>query len=97
MSPSELEAASSGASAIDKRRLKDGCDALRICTTYDFRNLGSPGELRARLRILCSGLNAMQSLDDLGELGNQIAMDALLELQGRREIYEAEIRRLGGK
>ena len=65
-------------SAVDKRRLKDGQEALELGTDLPT-DLGELQTLRDQLH---DGVAALQSTDDLGsEAANQAAWDDMLELQ----------------
>jgi hypothetical protein len=83
----ELEEASRRASGEDKRRLRDGYEALRICTTHDLGKLGLR-DVGGRQRVIRSGIEALENTGDCGPDGNQIALAALRELERRLEAYD---------
>ena len=81
-------------SAVDKRRLKDGQEALELGTDLPT-DLVELGVLRAELS---TGICALQSLDDLGsEEANQRAWNDMLELQKRYQRVVKKIKKLEKK
>ena len=81
-------------SAVDKRRLKDGQEALELGTDLPT-DLGELQTLRDQLH---DGVAALQSTDDLGsEAANQAAWDDMLELQQRYQRVVKKIKKLEKK
>lgn len=81
-------------SAVDKRRLKDGQEALELGTDLPT-DLGELQTLRDQLH---DGVAALQSTDDLGsEAANQAAWDDMLELQKRYQRVVKKIKKLEKK
>jgi hypothetical protein len=81
-------------SAVDKRRLKDGQEALELGTDLPT-DLGELQTLRDQLH---DGVAALQSTDDLGsEAANQAAWDDMLELQRRYDRVVKKIKKLEKK
>jgi len=81
-------------SAVDKRRLKDGQEALEL-------GPGLPtdlGELQTLRDQLHDGIAALQSTDDLGsEAENQAVWNDMLELQKRYDRVVKKIKKLEKK
>lgn len=76
-------------SAVTKRRLRDGAEALELKTDPLPETLEELLELRDRLH---DGIAALQSLDDLGsEFANQDAWDNMLALQHRHDLVKEKI------
>lgn len=82
------------ASAVTRRRLDDGAEALGLGTDLP-EDLPGLLELRGQLH---DGIAALQSLDDLGsEAANQRAWDDMLELQKRYDRVVKKIKELEKK
>lgn len=81
-------------SVVDRRRLRDGAEAL----VQDPNTPKTIAEMEAQLRVLWDGATALQSLDDLGSPeANQKAWNDMLELQHRAEDLKKKIEQLKQK
>jgi hypothetical protein len=90
MTREELESAQRGAGSEDRRRLRFGWEALRVCTTGDLKDL-SVREVVGRRKALVAGLDALEGLGDINVEGQRIADNAKAELRRRKVIYDAWI------
>lgn len=92
MTLDELEKAKRGAGTkLDRRRLQDGYEALRICTLNDLPALGVR-DVEGRRKVLLSGIEAMGDVGDCGPEGNRIAVAAYDQLEARLAAYDEWIK-----
>lgn len=76
-------------STVDRRRLRDGAEAL----TRDQDAPKTVEEMEAQLQALWDGAVALQSLDDLGSPeANEKAWNDMMELQRRAQALEEKLR-----
>lgn len=75
----------------DRRRIADGDRALAL------PDPNNADEIRQQLVIIFDGMLALQSLDDLGEEGNQQAFQKLEKLQARHNELTLQLQLLADK
>lgn len=77
----------------DERRLRTAAVALRVSS----QEATTAEEAQHQIGVVAAGLAALQSLDDLGDEGNERANADQEELWKRMRILEARLDRLEGK
>lgn len=77
------------ASQVDRRRLRDGAEALTLSEPKTLK------EMEDQLQVLWDGAVALQSTDDMGSPeANEKVWNDMLELQQRAQALEKKIEQL---
>lgn len=80
------------ASQVDRRRLKDGAEALALPEPQTIE------EMEETLQALWDGAVALQSTDDMGSPeANERVWNDMLELQRKAQILEKKIQQFKNK
>lgn len=76
-------------SQVDRRRLRDGAEALALAEPKTLK------EMETQLQALWDGAVALQSTDDMGSPeANEAVWNDMLELQRRAHALEKKVKQL---